>query len=240
MSQPDFGDGADAPPKETVVDPAPVSIPWYRWPTTRLRKLYDWTLSWAGTRYAVPALAVLAFLEASFFPIPPDVLLMAMCLGKPKRAFQYAAVCTIGSVLGGLLGFYIGVSLWRTLGVFEGCPDYAGGAFLFQYVPGFSCEKFATVQHAYQDNAWLALFTAAFTPIPYKVFTIAAGVFQVALPTLIAASIVGRGARFTGVAALIYFFGPSVRTFIERRFELLTLVFTVLLVGGFALFKYAM
>ncbi|MCZ7684844.1 MAG: VTT domain-containing protein, partial [Sandaracinaceae bacterium] len=131
--------------------------------------------------------------RASFFPIPPDVLLMAMSLGKPKRAFYYAAVCTAGSVLGGLLGFYIGVSLWRTLGVYDGCPGFEGGAFLFQYVPGFTCEQFAKVQELYQANAWLALFTAAFTPIPYKVFTIAAGVFQVAVPTLIFASVVGRG-----------------------------------------------
>ncbi len=236
MSHPD-GEGA-ARAAEADAPPADAAIPWYRWPTTRLRRLYDWTLGWADTRYAVPALAVLAFLEASFFPIPPDVLLMAMSLGKPKRAFHYAAVCTAGSVLGGLLGFYIGVSLWRTLGVYDGCPGFEGGAFLFQYVPGFTCEQFAKVQELYQANAWLALFTAAFTPIPYKVFTIAAGVFQVAIPTLIFASVVGRGARFFLVSGLIFFFGPKVRTFIERRFELLTLVFTVLLVGGFVLVRY--
>ncbi len=232
------GEGAKAAVIEPAADRTP--IPWYRWPTTTLRRLYQWTLSWAETRYAVPALALLAFVEASFFPIPPDVLLMAMCLGKPKSALRYAAICTAGSVLGGLLGWTIGMSLWRTLGVSEACPEFHGGGVLFQYVPSFTCESFEHVQHLYQDNAWMALFTAAFTPIPYKVFTIAAGVFEVAIPTLITASVVGRGARFFMVAGLIYRFGPSVRTFIERRFELLTLVFTALLVGGFVLIKYVM
>ncbi len=230
------GDGANTAVIEPPTESTP--IPWYRWPTTRLRRLYDWTLSWADTRFAVPALFTLAFVEASFFPIPPDVLLMAMCLGKPKRALRYATVCTAGSVIGGLLGWTIGVQLWRTMGVFDGCPEFAGGGALFEYVPSFTCHNFDVVRQAYQSNAWMALFTAAFTPIPYKVFTIAAGVFQVAIPTLIGASAVGRGARFFLVAGMIYFFGPKVRTFIERRFELLTLVFTVLLIGGFVLIKY--
>ena len=213
-------------------------IPWYLWPTTRLRRLYDWTLTWAGSKYAVPALGILAFVEASFFPIPPDVLLMAMSLGKPKRSLAYAAVCTVGSVSGSLLGYFIGVSLWRALGVSDECPQFDGGGWLFSYVPSFSCHNFERVQGLYQDNAWMALFTAAFTPIPFKVFTIAAGVFSVAIPTLLAASAVGRGLRFFLVAGLIRVFGPQVRVFIERRFELLTLVFTVLLVGGFVMIKY--
>lgn len=229
-------DGERAP-SETVDDPRS-RVPWYGWPGRQVRRLYDWTLSWAETRYAMPALFVLAFVEASFFPIPPDVLLMAMCFGAPKKGLRYGAICTAGSVLGGLLGFYIGVSLWRTLGVFDGCPEFAGGSALFQYVPSFTCANFAKVQAAYQANAWLSLFTAAFTPIPYKVFTIAAGVFQVALPVLIGASVVGRGARFFLVAGLIYFFGPQIRGFIERRFELITMIFTILLVGGVVALKY--
>jgi membrane protein YqaA with SNARE-associated domain len=216
------------------------ATPWYRWPTTILRRLYDWTLSWANTRFAVPALFLLAFVEASFFPIPPDVLLMAMCLGKPKRALLYGAVCTAGSVCGGMPGLYIGMTLWQSLGVAAECPEYGGGAWLFEYVPSFTCASFAKVQGLYEENAWMALFTAAFTPIPYKVFTIAAGVFGIGLGTLVTASLIGRGARFFGVAGLIYFFGPQVRVFIERRFELLTLVFTALLVGGFVLIKYAL
>lgn len=213
-------------------------VPWYRWPTHQLRRLYAWTLSWANSRFAVPALALLAFVEASFFPIPPDVLLMAMCLGKPKRSLVYAAVCSAGSVSGAVLGWYIGVSLWASLGVPAECPEFGGGAWMFAYVPGFSCHKFETVQGLYHDNAWMALFTAAFTPIPFKIFTIAAGVFHVGLATLLAASAVGRSARFFLVAGLIWKFGPGVRRFIEKRFELLTLLFTALLVGGFVLVKY--
>jgi len=242
MSSPDGREvsGSLEPAHETVTDEAEGSVPWYRWPTTRLRRLYDWTLSWAETRYAVPALGILAFMEASFFPIPPDVLLMAMSLAKPKRSFLYATVCTIGSVLGAILGFYIGVSLWRSFGIFDGCPQFDGGAWLFSYVPSFTCANFAKVQGLYQDNAWMALFTAAFTPIPFKVFTIAAGVFRVALPVLLAASAVGRGLRFFGVAGLIFALGPRVRVFIERYFEWLTLAFTALLIGGFVLIKFAL
>lgn len=216
------------------------AVAWYRRPALWIRRIYDWTLSWAETKYGLPALFVLAFIEASFFPIPPDVLLMALALSKPKRAFAYAAVCTAGSVLGGLLGWYIGYGLWAGMGVAAECPEYAGGAWLFDHVPGFKCTVFAKVQELYADNAWMALFTAAFTPIPYKVFTIAAGVFQIALPTLVAASVVGRGARFFLVSGLIFAFGPRIKEFIEKRFEVLTIVFTILLVGGFVVIKYAL
>lgn len=215
-------------------------LPWYRWPSFQVRRLYDWTLHWAETRYAVPALGVLAFVEASFFPIPPDVLLMAMALGKPRRALWFATVCTIGSVLGAVLGWAIGIGLWRALGVSAECPQFGGGGWIFAYVPSFTCHNFEQVQHLYQSNAALALFTAAFTPIPFKVFAIAAGVFEIALPVLVGVSAVGRGMRFFLVAGLIYLFGPKVRVFIERRFELLTLVFTALLIGGFAVLKYVL
>lgn len=209
-------------------------------PTSWLRRLYDWTLSWANTRWGEPALFALAFIEASFFIVPPDVLLMALSLSRPSRAPRYALVAMVGSVLGGVLGWYIGFGLWRGLGVFEACPEYGGGAWLFAHVPGFHCEVFGRVEALYQDNAGLALFTAAFTPVPYKVFTIAAGVFQVPLWTLVLASIFGRGARFGLVAGLIWRFGPPVRRFIEQRFELLTLVFSVLLIGGFVLIRYVL
>jgi len=215
-------------------------VPWYRKPAQWLRRTYDWTLHWAQTPYGTPALFVLAFMEASFFPIPPDVLLMALALGKPKRAFVYSAVCTVGSVTGALLGWYIGFGLWASFGVPEACPEYGGGAWLFDHIPGFACDKFEKVAALYEDNAWMALFTAAFTPIPYKIFTIAAGVFQISIGTLVAASIVGRGARFFLVGGLIWKFGPPIKRFIERRFELMTLIFTVLLIGGFVLIKYAL
>jgi membrane protein YqaA with SNARE-associated domain len=216
------------------------AIPFYRRPFLWLRRLYDWTLGWAETRYGTPALFGLAFVEASFFPIPPDVLLMALALSKPKRALFYGVVCTAGSVAGAVLGWVIGYSLWASMGVHSECPDLGGGAWLFDVVPGFTCDKFELVRGLYDDNAWMALFVSAFTPIPFKVFTIAAGVFHIGLPTLVAASVVGRGARFFLVAGLIWKFGPPVKEFIERRFELLTIVFTVLLVGGFLLIKYVL
>lgn len=215
-------------------------VPWFRRPFQWIRGLYDWTLKWAETPYGPAALFVLAFCEASFFPIPPDVLLMALALGMPKRALRYATVATAGSVLGGILGWYIGAGLWASLGVASACPQFGGGALFFDHLPGFSCHRFAVVQHFYQKDAVLYLFVSAFTPIPYKVFTIAAGVFKVPLSILVPVSIVGRGGRFFLVAGLIRAFGPQVRTFIDRRFELLTLVFTALLVGGFLVIKYAL
>jgi membrane protein YqaA with SNARE-associated domain len=221
-------------------EPTSPPIPWYRRPAWFLRRTYHWTLSWAETRYGTPALFVLAFIEASVFPIPPDVLLMALALSKPKRAFFFGAICTLGSVSGALLGWYIGYGLWASMGVHEICPEFAGGAWLFDHVPGFSCEKFGLVGDLYEDNAWMTLFTAAFTPIPYKVFTVAAGVFQISIGTLIAASIVGRGARFFLVAGLIWKFGPPIKQFIEKRFEIMTLAFTILLIGGFLLVKFAL
>ena len=213
-------------------------LPWYRAPASWLRGLYDWTLSWAATRYATHALFVLAFMEASFFPIPPDVLLIALALGAPRRAFSYAAVCTAGSTAGGVLGWYIGHTLWQGLGVYPECPSFDGGGLLFRYVPGFTCGGFGVVQARYAEDAWLYLFISAFTPIPYKIFTVASGVFSVGLDVLVPASVLGRGARFFLVGLLIYRFGPPVRRFIETRFEALVIVFGALLVAGFVAVKY--
>jgi len=196
-----------APPKKNVV-----------------RRLYDWVLSWAETRYGTPALFTLAFMESSFFPIPPDVLQIALSAGKPKHAFWYATVALIGSVLGAILGFYIGYAFWA-----------ATQDFFFSYL--FTEELFNKVKGYYGNNAFLAIFTAAFTPIPYKIFTIAAGVCHVSLWTLLVASIIGRGTRFYFVAAIMYFFGPTVKLWIEKYFDILSIVFTVLLIGGFVLIK---
>lgn len=215
-------------------------IPWYRKPMYWVRRLYDWTLSWAETPYGTPALFLLAFAEASFFPVPPDVLLIALALSKRSRSLFYATICTLGSVLGGLLGWYIGVGLWHSLGTYAECPTFGGGAWFFQNIPSFTCDAFGIVKAKYDANAWLALFTAAFTIIPYKVFTIAAGVFSVSIPTLIGASLIGRGARFFLVGILIYWVGPPIKTFIEKRFDLMALLFTILLVFGFLIVKYIM
>ena len=192
-----------------------------------LRKLYDWVLSWADSRYGVIALMVLAFSEASFFPIPPDVLLIALCIGQRKKALRFAGMCAIASLFGGIFGYLIGFGVWSAV-----------NPFFFNYVPGFSHEAFASVQGLYEHYNFWIVFIAAFTPIPYKVITIAAGVFGISFVPFLIASAVGRSARFFLVATLLYFFGEPIRDFIDKRFNLVTLVFTILLVGGFVLLKY--
>lgn len=196
-----------------------------------LRRLYQWVLHWADTPYGTPALVVISFAESSFFPIPPDVLQIALSISRPKRSFYYAAVSTVASVAGGVLGWFIGYALWTAV-----------DGFFYSYVPGITPENVDYVGRLYQENAVLALFGAAFTPIPYKVFTIGAGVFHsyVPLTTLIAVSLVGRSMRFFLVAICIYFFGPKVKAFMERYFEIATLVLFLLVVAGFVLIKFLM
>jgi membrane protein YqaA with SNARE-associated domain len=194
-----------------------------------IRRLYDWVLHWAETPYGTPALFVISFMESSVFPIPPDVLQIALSVSKPRRSFFYAGVSAVASVLGGIFGWLIGFALWAMV-----------GEFFYNYVPGVSRENVAYVGGLYQQNAFWSIFAAAFTPIPFKVFTISAGIFHeyVSLITLIVASALGRSARFFLVAGSIYFFGPSVRSFIEKRLELITIVLFVLMVLGFLAIKY--
>lgn len=187
-------------------------------------RLYDWVLKWSGHRHAQAALFLLALAEASFFPIPPDVLLIAMCLAVPSRSFRYFVIATAGSVTGGLIGYTIGWGAWQMIEAW---------VFANLGVIGFTPEHFETVRHAYQGNAFLALFTAGFTPIPYKIFTVAAGVFKIPLPVFVLASILGRAGRFGLVAMLIRWVGPSVKPFIERYLGWLTLAFVALLILGF-------
>jgi membrane protein YqaA with SNARE-associated domain len=194
-----------------------------------VKRLYLWVLHWAETPYGTPALAAISFAESSFFPIPPDVLQIALSISKPRRSFYYAAVSAVFSVLGALLGWFIGYALWSTL-----------GEFFVTYVPGLTQERIDYVGKLYGDNAFLAILCAAFTPIPYKVFTISAGVFSefVSLPVLLVASLLGRSARFFAVATCIYFFGPTVKELLDKYFELATILFTVLLIGGFVVIKF--
>lgn len=190
-----------------------------------IRRLYDWVLSWADTKYGVPALGAVAFMESSFFPIPPDPLLMALSLGKPERSFRYAVICSVMSVLGGIVGYLIGWGIWELV------SDY-----FFTYL--FSPETFLYVSGKYDQNAFLAILGAAFTPIPYKVFTISAGVFKISLLVLIAASVIGRSARFFIEAGLIFFYGIRIKSFIDKYFNLLATLFFILLVLGFLAVKY--
>ncbi|HLD06711.1 MAG TPA: YqaA family protein [Candidatus Nanoarchaeia archaeon] len=190
-----------------------------------LRRLYEYVLSWAHKRYATAALFVLAFIESSFFPIPPDVLQIALSVSRPKRAFFYASVALVGSVLGAIFGYIIGMFFYETVG--KGI------------IAGLGYEAyFAEAGALYNQYAVLAVLIAAISPIPYKVFTIAAGVFQISLLPFIGASVVGRGARFFTEAALIYFFGPRIQVFIDRYFNALAILAALLLVGGFVLVRY--
>ncbi len=189
-----------------------------------VRRLYDWVLGWAERPGGPVALFILSFAESSFFPIPPDVLLIALALGRPKRAFWYAGLCTVASVLGGVAGYYIGMGLF----------EQVGRPILDWY---HAMDKFETVGRLYRENLVLALGSAGFTPIPYKVFTIAAGAFSIPLLPFITISAVSRGLRFLLVAGLIFYFGPPIKNFIDKYFNLLSILFVVLLVAGFLLVR---
>jgi membrane protein YqaA with SNARE-associated domain len=194
-----------------------------------IRRLYDWVLHWAHTPYGAPALALLATAESSFFPIPPDPLLMALAMSRPERSIRYAFVCSVSSVVGGVIGYLIGWQLWNVV-----------SEFFFAHVPGFTHEVFNLVAQKYNENAFLAVFTAAFTPIPYKVFTIAGGVFQINFGEFMLASVVGRSMRFFLVAGLIWKFGASIKATIDKYFDWMALGFTALLILGFVVIKYAL
>lgn len=188
-----------------------------------VRRLYHWVLHWADTPYGTPALFVISFAESSLFPVPPDVLQIALSISKPRRSFFYAAISAIGSVAGGVFGWLIGYAVWSLV-----------SDFFYTYVPGVTPANVGYVGGLYQQHAFWSIVAAAFTPIPYKVFTIAGGVFHeyVPLQTLILASALGRSSRFFLVAACVYAFGPSIREFLEKRLEMVTMVLFVLIVLG--------
>ncbi len=198
-----------------------------------LRRIYDWVLHWAETPWGAWALFILAFVESSFFPIPPDVLLIALCLGLPVRSFRYATICTIGSVLGAIGGYLLGHFAWMSSGEFTAFAN-----FFFEHIPGFTHEVYHQISEWYEEYDFWMVFTAGFTPIPYKVITITAGVFNINFWVFIIASIISRGARFFLISFLIWKFGPTVKGFIDKYFNLLAIAFTVLLVGGVLLVKY--
>ncbi len=192
-----------------------------------LRALYDWTMGLAGHRHAVWVLFGIAFIESSVFPIPPDVLLIAMVLAARQRAWWFAAVCTAGSVLGGLGGYAIGFFLFEAVG--QPVLNFYGYA-----------DKFAEFQAQYNDLGGWIVFGAGLTPFPYKVITIASGVTALDPAVFTGASVISRGMRFFLVAGLLWFFGAWMRDFIERYLGLLTTLFFLLLIGGFVLLKYVL
>ena len=190
-----------------------------------IRRLYDWTIHWANTPHSTWALFVLAFCESSFFPIPPDVLLIALAVALPAKSFRYAWICSAGSVLGGCFGYLIGYEFY----------EYVGRPIISFYN---ITDVFDAVSMQFQNNAFTAIAVAGFTPIPYKVFTIAAGVCEVNIFILILASAISRSARFFMVAGLFYVFGPKIKVFIEKFLNIFTVVFVILLISGFVVIKY--
>lgn len=190
-----------------------------------LRKLYDWTMSLAATRHAEKALASVSFIESSVFPIPPDVLLIPMVLSERAKWLRYALICTVSSVLGALLGYFIGAFLYEAVG--QPILAFYGKEDAFDQVAGW-----------YNTwGGWGVLF-AAVTPFPYKVLTIFSGATGLNLVTFVVVSIIGRGLRFFLVSWLLYKFGPPIRVFIEKNLGLLFTLFMVLLVGGFVAIRY--
>lgn len=192
-----------------------------------MQRIYLRCMEWIQTPAGLWFFFLIALAESSFFPIPPDVFLVALCVGSPKKSFKFAAVCTVGSVIGGALGYGLGLAFMDTLGM--------------KIVSLYGlAEKYDMVRDMYQQHDALAVAVAGFTPLPYKLFTITAGVCKVNFFTFMLASVVSRAARFFLVAALIYKFGAPVQYFIHKYFNILTVIFLLLLIGGFALMKLAL
>lgn len=190
-----------------------------------LKRLYHWTLAKAAHEKAPYWLAAISFIESSFFPIPPDAMLAPMCLARPHKAFQYALICTIASVLGALLGYAIGFFLFETIG--RAILDFYGLA-----------DQFESFKTSFNEQGWVIVLLAGFTPLPFKVITIAAGATAMPLHILVAASIIARAARFFLVGALLWKFGQPMQDWIDKHFALATTLVGVLFVGGFAALKF--
>ncbi len=189
-----------------------------------LRGMYDWTLRLGATRHAVWVLAAVAFVESSVFPVPPDILLIPMVLAVRERAWMLAAICTAMSVLGGFLGYAIGALLFDAIG--QPIIDFYGLE-----------AAFAQFTERYREKGAIIVAFFGLTPVPYKVITIASGVTHLDPIVFGIASVVSRGLRFFIVAALLWYFGPPIRTFVERYLAWVVLVFCVLLIAGFVVLK---
>ncbi len=187
-----------------------------------IRALYDWTLALAARPRASLALFLLSFAESSCFPVPPDVMLVPMGIARRERAWRYALICSVASVLGGIAGYAIGHLFWEQL-----------GPFFIEHVPGITEAGFERVKTLYDRWDFWVVFTAGFTPIPYKLITVTSGVFQISFPVFVIASAISRSARFFLLAWLCRRYGQAAQVFIDRNFNLVATVFMVLLVGGF-------
>ncbi len=210
-------------PHSSGNDPPPVA--WWHWH----RRLYDWVVHFAETRHGSTVLFVLSFAESSFFPIPPDVLLAPLTLGAPKKWFRFALACSIASILGGILGYCIGMFLWSAI---------ADWAYAHLGAIGITEVNFAKFQNWYDRYDFWIVFICGFTPLPYKVCTISAGVAGINFIGFLIASTVSRSARFFLVAGLVSWKGEKIRPVIEKYFNWFTLAFAALLIGGFVLIKW--
>ncbi|RJQ30815.1 DedA family protein [Candidatus Parcubacteria bacterium] len=190
-----------------------------------LGKLRDWTLQWADSKYSALALFTLAFVESSFFPIPPDVLLIGILAINSKKWWRYALICAVGSVLGGLFGYFIGWSLYAAIG--QKIVDLYGLQ-----------EAVDAIGVRYSDHAFLTVFTAAFTPIPYKIITITAGLFKISLWHLIIGSIIGRGLRFFIIAFVLKLFGQRFNGLVIKYFDILSLAAVGVVILSFVAIKF--
>jgi membrane protein YqaA with SNARE-associated domain len=196
------------------------TVPWWHWH----RRLYDWVIHFAQTPHGTTALFVLSFAESSFFPVPPDVLLGPLALGAPRKWFRFALACSVASVLGGIFGYFIGVFLWEAI---------SGWVFAHMAWAKITPENFETFSRWYEKYDFWIVFLCGFTPLPYKVCTISAGVARISFPGFLIASAVSRSARFFLVAGLMGWKGEQMRPFIEKYFNWLSLAFGLLLIGGF-------
>ena len=189
-----------------------------------VKKTYDWIMNWASTPYALYALALLSFTESFFFPIPPDILLIAIAFSKPKHSFLYAGICSLSSVAGGIVGYFIGYFLFESI-----------GKLIFDLYGGIN--GFETVKEYYNSKgAWMVLI-GGFTPVPYKLITIASGVFLLDFKIFLICSIISRSARFFLESLLIFYFGEKIRLLLEKYFNLFTIFLFVAVILGFLLFK---
>ena len=186
------------------------------------RRMYDWVLSFANHKHSTTALFILSFMESSFFPVPPDVLLAPLCMGNRKKSLWFAAVCTIASVMGAFLGYYIGYAMIEVA----------------LMIPSITQDKIDWLASKFNEQGSTYVFIAALTPIPFKLLTITAGFAKMNLFLFTIACLIGRAARFFLVAGIFQWLGPKAKPWIDRYFNILCIIFTLLLIGGFALLKW--